>query len=74
MSTRAATEFLAGVLPEDIEVSMPDYQARRAVMAAHKGMEIRQIAQDEGVSEMVVRKSLGWAAANMERAITEANS
>ncbi|MFA5894493.1 MAG: hypothetical protein WC851_01840 [Candidatus Shapirobacteria bacterium] len=74
MSTKAAVDFLRGVLPEDIEVSMPGYQARRAVEVAHKGLSVHEAAAEEGVSVPVMRKSLAWAATNMERAIEEANS
>lgn len=74
MSTKVAVDFLKGILPEDIEVSMPAYQARRAVLVAHKELTIQQAASEEGVSVPVMRKTLGWAATNMEKAIIEANS
>ncbi|MBI2465485.1 hypothetical protein HYV64_05070 [Candidatus Shapirobacteria bacterium] len=74
MSTKGAVDFLSGISPEDLEVSLPGFQARRAVEVAHKGLSVAQAAKDEGVSVPVMRKTLGWAAANMEKAITEANS
>lgn len=73
MKTKGAIEFLQEVPPEDIGASMPEYQARRAVLVAHKGLTVEQVAKEEGVSVPVLRKSLGWAVANMDKAITKAN-
>lgn len=74
MSTKAAVDFLSTIPPEDLSTVLPGYQARRAVEVGHKGLTLTEAAREEGVSLPVMRKTLGWAAANMERAIEEANS
>lgn len=74
MKLTIPTEFLASFLPEDLEVSLPSYQSRRAIEVAHKGMSLREAAREEGVGLPVMRKTLMWAVANMERASEVANS